>query len=185
MRDLALSGEVEKPSVKVEVLADRELRVERERLRHVADAVARGQVGRIDRLAQNRKLRPASRAADPVSIFIVVVFPHPFGPRNPKISPRSMVKLTPSTAVKSPKRQVRSRAAMTVSWLSGLRGGIRNVPCPVRARLRQEARRRPPRSSSPASRLDVCRRAGSQNLAGVSWRSANRTARLLPYRRWQ
>ena len=66
-----------------------------------------------------------------MSIFIVVVLPQPFGPRNPKISPRSMVKLTRSTAVKSPKRQVRSRAVMTASWSSGLRGGTAEFPVPA------------------------------------------------------
>ena len=35
----------------------------------------------------------------PISIRIVVVLPAPFGPRKPKISPRSTVKDTPLTAV--------------------------------------------------------------------------------------
>ena len=37
-------------------------------------------------------------------IRIVLVLPAPFGPRKPKLSPRSMEKLTPLTASSSPKR---------------------------------------------------------------------------------
>ena len=43
----------------------------------------------------------------PVIIFIVVVFPAPFGPRNPNISPFSTERFTLETAVKSPKDFVR------------------------------------------------------------------------------
>src|SRR5208282_2442234 len=42
------------------------------------------------------------------SIESVVVFPAPFGPKSPKISPRSISKLIWSTATSSPKRRVRS-----------------------------------------------------------------------------
>ena len=41
-----------------------------------------------------------------VNMRMRVDLPAPFGPSNPKISPRSTVKLIPSTAVKSPKRFV-------------------------------------------------------------------------------
>src|SRR4051794_22802768 len=40
---------------------------------------------------------------------IVVVFPAPFGPRKATISPGSMVRSRPSTAVTDPKRLVRPR----------------------------------------------------------------------------
>src|SRR5271170_7682972 len=53
----------------------------------------------------NNSASPSLGASKPVSIFIVVVLPDPFDPTKPKISPRSIVKLTLSTAVKSPKRQ--------------------------------------------------------------------------------
>jgi hypothetical protein len=43
----------------------------------------------------------------PQSIRITVDLPEPFGQRNPKTDPRRTVKLTPSTAVKWPKRLVR------------------------------------------------------------------------------
>ena len=51
----------------------------------------------------------------PVSIFIVVDLPQPFEPRKPKISPRPIVKLTRLTAVKLPKRLVRSVASIAGS----------------------------------------------------------------------
>jgi hypothetical protein len=41
---------------------------------------------------------PAVGAMSPVSILRVVVFPAPFGPRNPKISPSCTSKSMPSTA---------------------------------------------------------------------------------------
>ncbi len=45
----------------------------------------------------------------------VVVFPAPFGPRRPKISPRRTSKLTRSTAVNAPKRRTSSRTVTTGS----------------------------------------------------------------------
>ena len=44
-------------------------------------------------------------------IRMVLVLPAPLGPRKPKLSPRSIVKLTPLTASKSPKRFTSSRAS--------------------------------------------------------------------------
>src|SRR3954453_18991784 len=46
---------------------------------------------------------PLSGFSSVVSILMVVVLPAPLGPRNAKISPRSTLKLTLSTAVKFPK----------------------------------------------------------------------------------
>ena len=56
--------------------------------------------------------------SSPVIIFMVVVFPQPFEPRNPKISPRPMRKLTWSTATKSPNRRVSPSASIAgvLSW---------------------------------------------------------------------
>ena len=48
----SVSGEVEDAGVEVEVLTDRELAVEGERLRHVADALARGQVVGVHGIAE-------------------------------------------------------------------------------------------------------------------------------------
>ena len=53
---------------------------------------------------------PSTRSVPPLSglmheiIRMVEVLPAPFGPRKPKDSPLAMVKSTPSTATKSPKR---------------------------------------------------------------------------------
>ncbi|OIQ65438.1 hypothetical protein GALL_530040 [mine drainage metagenome] len=75
----------------------------------------------------NSSASPAVGGSRPVSIFMVVVLPQPFEPTKPKISPRSIVKLTRSTAVKSPKRQVRSRAVIIGSLSKIRRGGIWNA----------------------------------------------------------
>ena len=57
---------------------------------------------------------------------MVVVLPQPLEPRKPKISPRSISKLTLSTAVKSLKRRVSPRATIAIdrcarahAWLKG------------------------------------------------------------------
>ena len=50
----------------------------------------------------NSSAVPSVGGNRPVSIFMVVVLPQPFEPRNPKISPRSMRKSTWFTATKSP-----------------------------------------------------------------------------------
>src|SRR5437879_3383951 len=55
---------------------------------------------------------PPLSGRSPVSILITVVLPLPLGPRKPKISPASTRKLTPSTAVKSPKRLTRPFATI-------------------------------------------------------------------------
>ena len=79
-------GHVEQPGVQHQVLFHRQLAVQREGLRHVADAAARVDVPRIDLLAEQPGA--ASLAGSrPVSIFMVVDLPQPFEPRKPKISP--------------------------------------------------------------------------------------------------
>src|ERR1051326_3823105 len=50
-----------------------------------------------------------------VSIFMSVVLPAPFGPINPKISPRPTDRDTPSTAVSFAKRLVSASMQMTTS----------------------------------------------------------------------
>src|SRR5215510_2353722 len=54
----------------------------------------------------------------PVSILITVVFPLPFGPRNPKTSPFSTVIDALFTAVKLPKRRVRFLVCMACITVS-------------------------------------------------------------------
>src|SRR5258708_707483 len=66
-------------------------------------------------------IRPAVGASRPVSIFIVVDFPAPFGPRKPKNCPGATRRLTPSTAVKSPKRRVRP-------WVQMVGAGSMKLP---------------------------------------------------------
>src|SRR5579864_7631557 len=56
--------------------------------------------------------RPDVGAMSVVSIRMSVDFPAPFGPSRPKTSPSSTSKVTPLTAVKSPKRLTRSRTSM-------------------------------------------------------------------------
>ena len=67
---------------------------------------------------------PSVGGRRPVSIFIVVDLPQPLEPRKPKISPRSIDRVTWSTAVKVPKRIVRPSARMAVSVGRPARGGI-------------------------------------------------------------
>src|SRR5687767_10052891 len=72
-----------------------------------------------------RTSKPATRASPdvgasrPFSILIVVVLPAPFGPRKPNTSPVRTLKLTPSTAVKSPNCLVRSRTTTASSLPAG------------------------------------------------------------------
>ena len=57
-------------------------------------------------------------------IRMVDVLPAPLGPRKPNDSPLAMVKSTPSTATKSPKR-------LTSPWASTIGGRARVPPAPV------------------------------------------------------
>ncbi len=107
--------QAEQARVQHQVLAHRQLAVERKALGHEADATAGGEVVGSRAACRTAAPRPRSRGSSPVSIFMVVVLPQPLEPRKPKISPRRMRKLTRSTAVKSPKRMVRSRASMAIS----------------------------------------------------------------------
>ena len=58
---------------------------------------------------------PRVGARSPSSIFIVVDFPEPLGPRKPYTVPRGTTRFRPSTTVRSPKVFVRSRVRMTAS----------------------------------------------------------------------
>src|SRR5574344_865120 len=58
---------------------------------------------------------PLVGVRNPVIILMVVDFPAPFGPRNPRTSPFSTVKDIPFTASKEPKF---FRSSLTVSILS-------------------------------------------------------------------
>ena len=116
----------------------------------------------------NSSASPSLAGNSPVSIFIVVVLPQPFEPTKPKISPRSIVKLTWSTAVKSPKRQVRSRATMTGSVVD--RCGAAGFAARGGRRARRSGSRAMNASSivrAPVVCLELGRRAGRDDLAGI------------------
>lgn len=53
--------QVEQARVQIEVLPDREFRIKRERLRHIADALARVQVACIERPAEQQRFALAGR----------------------------------------------------------------------------------------------------------------------------
>lgn len=50
-------------------------------------------------LTETELIEPDDGLASPVNMLRVVVFPAPFGPKNPKISPFSIEKSTPLTAL--------------------------------------------------------------------------------------
>src|SRR5690606_11964528 len=93
----------------------------------------------------------------PASIRIVVVFPAPFGPRNPTTSPRRTSKLTPSTAVNAPKRFVTDsteiiplpppRPGAPGKGTGGGEGGVVELAC-----LRPRGVEKPPRASHRPTR---------------------------------
>ena len=120
-----LCRQVEEVGVKIEVLPDGQLDIEGKRLRHVADTVSRTHVPCIEGLSEQEGLAFARRqqAGQHFHGRGLAAAVGADGGRN--ISPRSMVKLTASTAVEpSPKRQARSRAVMTGSASRTRWGGI-------------------------------------------------------------
>ena len=91
--------------------------------------------GRSARSKPPTLTRPAVGGRKPVIIFMVVDLPAPLGPRKPSTVPRSTEKLTPSTAVKAPKRFTRwsiSIIAMTgLSLGCGARRPARSSKAPA------------------------------------------------------
>jgi hypothetical protein len=77
-------------------LAAREIGVDDERLRHEPDSAFASTlavvIGR-----PTRSTSPASGSSNPHAIEIVVVFPAPFGPSRPCVSPAATSKSTPVT----------------------------------------------------------------------------------------
>ena len=65
---------------------------------------------------------PAVGGSSVVSILIVVVLPAPLEPRRPKISPAWTDSVSPSTAVKSPKRRVNDSSSRMVLFMSQVGG---------------------------------------------------------------
>jgi hypothetical protein len=92
---------------------------------------------------------PSVGGRSPVSIFMVVDLPQPLEPRKPKISPRSMDRVTWSTAVKAPKRHVRPWASIASSAWPGGRGGIVSSVWPMRFSSGNRAMKQRSRSCVP------------------------------------
>ena len=91
----------------IEILEDREVLVEAEALRHVAD-VAADRVRLADDVVADARPAPASGTSRPHSMRIVVVLPLPLAPRKPQISPFGDLQLRPSTTLRAPKLLRRS-----------------------------------------------------------------------------
>jgi hypothetical protein len=110
---------------------------------------------------------PDEAGNSPVSIFIVVVLPQPLEPRKPKISPRSMRKLTWSTAVNSPKRRVRACASIAGGPRLRGRGGITSGRWSRRLSSGSSEMNACSRVALAVARLEFGRAAGGQHAAGV------------------
>src|SRR6185436_11002544 len=76
---------------------------------------------------------PAVGRRSPISMRIVVLFPEPLAPRNAKMRPGRTAMLSRSTAVKSPKRRVRSCVSMI--------GAVIDVPLRSRPSRQADERR--------------------------------------------
>src|SRR3569833_508900 len=76
---------------------------------------------------------PEDGVTNPASMRIVVVFPAPFGPRNPSTSPGLTVKVTSSTAVSDSYRFVRCSVLIIVWRLDKRR--VQKFPATFRARI--------------------------------------------------
>jgi hypothetical protein len=98
----AFAGNPVHPGPETDVLIDRQQFVEREPLRHVADAALDG-LGIRANVDPSINALPEVGFSSPQSIRIVVDFPAPLLPRNPKTSPRVTSNDTLSTALKAPK----------------------------------------------------------------------------------
>ena len=78
------------------------------------------------------RAEPDDGASRPMRMRIAVVFPAPFAPRKPNTSPRATENEMRSTAVKSPKVRVSSRASMAGTSASRAGAGAALMPPPAR-----------------------------------------------------
>ena len=102
-------GQAEVAAVDDDVLADRQLHVQRVLLRH--DAEPRADVRALrHRIQAEDAQRSRRRRRDAPDHSHRRRLPAPFGPRKPKASPRCTSKSTPSTAASPPKRLISPRA---------------------------------------------------------------------------
>src|SRR5271165_925466 len=74
--------------------------------------------GFAEKSIPSNSIRPEVGANKPVSILMVVDFPAPFGPRNPKNCPAFTRRSTESTAVNGPNRRVNCSVRMAISFIS-------------------------------------------------------------------
>ncbi len=115
-------------------------------------------------------MAPASRCRRPHTMRIVVVLPAPLGPSNPYVSPSAIVRLTSSTATRSPNRLVRFSQRRTIamwsSWCRGSRPGRAEGPCPPGRRQLGQARS--VSSGYPVRRAIAASRAG-WSARSVAW----------------
>ena len=116
----------------------------------------------------NTRACPASIGSSVASIFSIVVFPAPFGPRTPKISPWRTSRSIPSTARNWPKLLTRPTASIAaVVVMSDTLGG-RGFTAATRRYRGLSARRREQRPPSrrrlrgPAGRFPCPRPAGGR-----------------------
>ncbi len=110
-------GHAVKAGKETQIFNDLEIVVERELLRHVADVLADG-FGIAGHIESGNGARPEVGLSRPHSMRMVVDFPAPFGPRNPKTSPLRTVRLSRSTATKLPNRL--TRFSITTEFAAGL-----------------------------------------------------------------
>src|ERR1019366_6744427 len=114
---------------------------------------------------------PAEGASRPVIIFTVVDLPAPFGPRNAQMAPAATSRLSPSTAVKSPKRRVRLRQEIILSIVT------------VAATKRDAAKPLPTPALNFLSQFRSGRRIDGYAARGYRARPGRSSRRRQPYRR--
>ena len=175
----------------VEVLEHRQVLVERELLRHVADAAADLLARRGRRRGRPPRRRPPSARSRPQRIRMSVDLPEPLGPSRPKISPRRTPSETWSSARTLPKsretardldaesgsracaaaggRALISRAGPSAA-MPGLRSGVGSI-----AHLHAEHL-----VDALVERLDVSRRVLACCRISTTWPGKSRPGRCPP-----
>ena len=105
-------GQIVVAAIEVNIFPTGEIDVGGQRLRNYSNRLAHAHRLRERRRDRRREPWPEVGTINVVSIRLSVVLPAPLGPSRPNNSPRLTSKLTWSTAVKVPKRLVRSRACI-------------------------------------------------------------------------
>src|SRR6185312_16360826 len=130
-----------------------------------------------ERARPRNTIRPASGGIMPKSTFISVLFPEPFSPRRPRISPSPTSRSMPSLAVTAPKRRTIpriSRSAIIAGLPQSFTGaGARCAGAPGH---KQAARARP---STAGARVVL----GRRDLQGAALELRRQIADLLRHGR--